>query len=92
MEKIKVAFVADMLLENVDGAIRTMYQLINRIKFGLQDHFLTYYTATHQPDLFDGDSFFGGKQDETSIAAIPTGCHSYFDSFPIGALCLELWQ
>lgn len=31
MEKIKVAFIADMLLENVDGAIRTMYQLINRI-------------------------------------------------------------
>lgn len=31
MKKIKVAFVAEMLVENADGAIRTMYQIINRI-------------------------------------------------------------
>ena len=31
MKKIKIAFVADMLLENADGAIRTMYQIIGRI-------------------------------------------------------------
>jgi glycosyltransferase involved in cell wall biosynthesis len=31
MEKIKVAFFAETLEENYDGAVRTMYQLINRI-------------------------------------------------------------
>lgn len=31
MKKIKVAFFADCLIENYDGAIRTMYQLIDRI-------------------------------------------------------------
>ena len=31
MDKIKVAFFADMLIEDFDGASRTMYQLINRI-------------------------------------------------------------
>lgn len=31
MNKIKVAFFADMLIEDFDGASRTMYQLINRI-------------------------------------------------------------
>lgn len=31
MKKVKVAFFADCLIENYDGAIRTMYQLINRI-------------------------------------------------------------
>lgn len=31
MKKIKVAFFADMLIEDFDGASRTMYQLINRI-------------------------------------------------------------
>ncbi len=31
MDKIKVAFFADTLLENIDGAVRTMYQIINRI-------------------------------------------------------------
>lgn len=29
--KIKVAFFAESLVENIDGAVRTMYQLINRI-------------------------------------------------------------
>lgn len=29
--KIKIAFFAESLLENIDGAVRTMYQLINRI-------------------------------------------------------------
>lgn len=31
MQKIKVAFFAETLKENCDGAVRTMYQLINRI-------------------------------------------------------------
>lgn len=31
MKKVKVAFFADCLIENYDGAIRTMYQLIHRI-------------------------------------------------------------
>ncbi|MEM9822873.1 MAG: glycosyltransferase family 1 protein, partial [Bacteroidota bacterium] len=31
MRKIRVAFIADMLVENLDGAIRTMYHLIHRI-------------------------------------------------------------
>ena len=31
MRKIKVAFFADMLTENFDGAARTIYQIINRI-------------------------------------------------------------
>lgn len=31
MDKIKVAFFADILAEKFDGAVRTMYQLINRI-------------------------------------------------------------
>ena len=31
MEKIKVAFFAEMLKENFDGAVRTMYQIIERI-------------------------------------------------------------
>ena len=31
MKKVKIAFVAEMLLENADGAIRTMFQIINRI-------------------------------------------------------------
>lgn len=31
MEKIRVAFFADMLTENFDGAVRTIYQIINRI-------------------------------------------------------------
>ena len=31
MEKIRVAFFAEMLKENFDGAVRTMYQIIERI-------------------------------------------------------------
>ncbi|SEO56617.1 Glycosyltransferase involved in cell wall bisynthesis [Mucilaginibacter gossypiicola] len=31
MKKIKVAFFAEILIEDFDGAVRTMYQLINRI-------------------------------------------------------------
>ncbi|MEM8909084.1 MAG: glycosyltransferase, partial [Bacteroidota bacterium] len=31
MKKIKVAFIAEMLVEDADGAIRTMFQIINRI-------------------------------------------------------------
>jgi len=31
MSKIKVAFFADCLIENYDGAVRTMYQIINQI-------------------------------------------------------------
>lgn len=31
MKKIKIAFFADTLRENMDGAVRTMYQIINRI-------------------------------------------------------------
>jgi len=31
MKKIKVAFFADTLRENIDGAVRTMYQIIDRI-------------------------------------------------------------
>ena len=31
MEKIRVAFFADILTENFDGAVRTIYQIINRI-------------------------------------------------------------
>jgi len=34
MRKIKVAFFADCLIENYDGAIRTMYEIINRIPKG----------------------------------------------------------
>jgi glycosyltransferase involved in cell wall biosynthesis len=31
MQKVKVAFFSDMLVENFDGAVRTIFQLINRI-------------------------------------------------------------
>ncbi len=39
MRKVKVAFFADMLIEDLDGASRTMFQLINRIH-GNQFEFL----------------------------------------------------
>ncbi len=37
MKKIKVAFFADILIRDFDGAVRTMFQLINRIPAGQFD-------------------------------------------------------
>ena len=39
MRKIKVAFFADMLIENFDGAARTIFQIINRIDTEKYEYF-----------------------------------------------------
>lgn len=40
MRKIRVAFFADMLIENFDGAARTIYQIIQRIDRSRYEFFL----------------------------------------------------
>lgn len=47
MKKIKVAFFADTLKENLDGAVRTMYQIINRIP---QDQFEFLFIVGEKPN------------------------------------------
>ena len=45
MKKIKVAFFAETLEENCDGAVRTMYQIINRIPKAEFEYFFVCGTA-----------------------------------------------
>lgn len=55
MEKIKVAFFAEMLKENFDGAVRTMYQIIERIP---QNKFEFLFITGVPPDgKFDHEVF-----------------------------------
>ena len=55
MEKIKVAFFAEMLKENFDGAVRTMYQIIERIP---QEKFeFLFITGVPPDEKFDHEVF-----------------------------------
>ncbi len=47
MKKMKVAFFADTLKENIDGAVRTMYQIINRIP---KDEFEFLFIVGEKPE------------------------------------------
>ncbi len=49
---IKVAFFAEMMIEDFDGASRTMFQLINRIDTSRFEFFFIYGTGPEQLDSF----------------------------------------
>ncbi|MFD0793787.1 glycosyltransferase family 4 protein [Mucilaginibacter litoreus] len=53
MKKIKVAFFADILTENLDGAVRTMYQLISRIDTTVFDYLFIYGAGPDTINTFD---------------------------------------
>ncbi|MBK0379906.1 glycosyltransferase family 1 protein [Mucilaginibacter sp. SD-g] len=53
MKKIKVAFFAEMLIEDFDGAVRTMFQLIRRINKARFDFLFIYGTGPDQIDDFE---------------------------------------
>ncbi|RFZ94759.1 glycosyltransferase family 1 protein [Mucilaginibacter conchicola] len=53
MNKIRVAFFADILAEDFDGAVRTMYQLINRIDTSRFEYLFIYGAGPNAIGNFD---------------------------------------